>query len=91
MRGKSPIGGREITRDQLLKGLPNPKIWKTFSERVYAKFRAKPNPKRSVWPIEKLKKEINKLSGTIPKVSEPSYAKAKRRPAKPKRHTKRKK
>jgi hypothetical protein len=78
MRGKTPIGGREITKEQLLKGLPNPKKWKEFSDRVYAKFRAKPQADIPVIPpLVKIKHGLAKLDGfTRPSRPQIRYAKS---------------
>jgi hypothetical protein len=79
MRGKSPIGGREITREQLLTGLPNPKKWKQFSDRVYAKFRAKPEEGRGIQAtIKAIHKGLERIGGyaSTPSAIQTRYAKA---------------
>jgi len=74
--GKSPIGGRQITRKEAFKGLGDPKTWQNEAKAVYAEFRAKPaHPKETV-----LKKA---LAGKSRPQLEPVYAKKmKRRSAK---------
>jgi hypothetical protein len=80
---KTPLGGQPISRKEAFKGLGDPKMWKKFSDAVYAEFRAKPKMKRAAGSlvsatIEKVKKVFGHGAGQ--KV-EPVYAKRFKRKA----------
>ena len=77
--GKSPIGGRQITRKEALKGLGDPKKWKKEADAVYAEFRAKPVQRKATL-LQRAGDTIKKALAPRPKPkAELVYAKKRKR------------
>lgn len=83
--GKTPLGGRRITKEEAYKGLGDPKTWTKFSEKMYAAMKAKPS-KKVLFPKGLFSKssDARDVSG-FKGASVPHFAKTKRTKRKPTR------